>query len=197
MITSGTSGSITGRMLRASRLDVNLYEEVEADESATGQAATVVVIVAIASAIGAALSAAFQVNAAGVVGAVIGGVIGAIISALVGWVVWAYLTYWIGTAFFGGTATPGEMLRTIGFAQSPAVLRIFTFIPIIGGLINLVLFFWLLIAGIIAVRQALDISTGKAVLTAIIGWIGLLIVTAIVAFILAAIGLGVNVLTSL
>ena len=34
--------TLTDRMLRAARLDVNLYEEVEADTNTMGQATTVV-----------------------------------------------------------------------------------------------------------------------------------------------------------
>jgi hypothetical protein len=73
----------------------------------------------------------------------------------------------------GGTATWGELLRTIGFAQSPGVLMIFGIIPILGGLVRVVVAVWLLIAGIIAIRQALDCSTGKAVVTALLGWIAM------------------------
>ncbi|HEU5318035.1 MAG TPA: Yip1 family protein [Chloroflexota bacterium] len=177
-----TSGGLVNRMIRAARLDTNLYEEVEADKDATTQAAIVVVIVAVCSAIGAALSAVITGSQTGIVGGVIGG----LISAIVGWLIWAYVTYFIGTRMFGGTATPGELLRTIGFANSPGVLNLLGFIPIVGPLIRLVVFFWLLVAGVVAVRQALDFDTGKAVITTVIGWLALLIIP----FILAAIGLG-------
>jgi len=112
------------------------------------------------------------------------------VAAIVGWAIWAFLTYWIGTALFGGTATYGELLRTIGFAYTPNALGIFGFIPVLGGIIAFVGAVWALIAGIIAVRQALDFSTGKAIVTAIVGWIVLIIIYAI----LGAIGLGVSTL---
>ena len=91
--------------------------------------------------------------------------------AFVGWIAWSYITYWIGTSMFKGQATPGELLRTIGFAQTPGVLSILSFIPILGGLVGLVVFVWMIVAGVIALRQALDISTGQAVITAIVGFI--------------------------
>ena len=153
------------RMMRAARLDSNLYEEVEADLTATSQAATVVGIVALCGAIGNAVGLAADGNVGGAVGVFIG----QIIAAFVGWVAWSYITYWIGTSIFKGVATPGELLRTVGFAQTPGVLNILAIIPILGGIVAFVAGIWALIAGIIALRQALDITTGQAVITAIIG----------------------------
>ena len=162
MTVSGYSGPrrpFVGRMIAAATLDVSLYEEVEADSSATGQAALVVALAAIASAIGSAKE----------------GPIGALIGSLLGWAIWAGVTYLIGKAVFKGTATWGELLRTLGFAQAPALLNVLGFIPLLGGLIKLLIGIWVLIAGIIAIRQALDISTGKAVVTAILGWLALMV----------------------
>jgi hypothetical protein len=87
------------------------------------------------------------------------------------------VTYLIGDKLLGGTATWGELLRTIGFAQSPGVLMIFGIIPILGGLVRAVVALWLLAAGIVAIRQALDFSTGKAILTAILGWVAMVALT--------------------
>ena len=165
------------RMIRAARLDVSLYEEVEANTSLTSQAATVVVIAAVCQGIGTFIAATRNPEA----GNPILGLVGGLIAALIGWVVWSYVTYWIGTSVFGGTATPGEMLRTIGFAQSPQVLNILSFIPILGAIISLVVGIWVLVAGVVAVRQALDFTTGKAIMTTIIGWLALMVLTCLVA----------------
>jgi hypothetical protein len=155
-------GDLVQRMLGAATLNVDTFEEVEADETATMQAAAVVAMVAVASAIGGATGGATSV-------------IVAPIAQIVGWLVWAGVTYLIGDKIFGGTATWGELLRTLGFAQSPGLLYVVAVLPILGGLIRFVVGIWMLVAGIIAIRQALDFSTGKAVLTAIIGWLALII----------------------
>ena len=147
---------MTERMKGAAMLDVATYEEVEHDSTATGQAAIVVSIVAVCAAIGSA-------GEGGV------GAITALIAALVGWLVWSGVTYLIGDKLLGGTATWGELLRTLGFAQSPGVLYILGIIPLLGALVSFFVWIWLLIAGIIAIRQALDFSTGKAVITALLG----------------------------
>ena len=94
------------------------------------------------------------------------------------------VTFFIGTRVFKGTADWGELLRTIGFAQSAGVLYILGIIPILGWLVRGVVAIWLLVATIIAIRQALDFDTGKAVLTALIGFVAYLIVAVIVAGIL-------------
>ena len=156
------------RMKRAALLDADLYEEVEADSTATGQAATVVAIVAVAQGLGTAGQGA-------------AGILAAIVAALLGWLVWSGLTYVIGDKILGGTATWGELLRTLGFAQSPAVLGVLAIVPGVGGVIRLAIAIWVLIAGIIAIRQALDFSTGKAILTAVLGWLALAVPMALLA----------------
>ncbi|MBI2910408.1 MAG: YIP1 family protein [Chloroflexi bacterium] len=160
------------RMIRAARLDVSLYEEVERDTKATSQALQVVIIVALATGIGNLISMAVTPRGlGGGAAALLAGIIG----AAVFWAVWSFLIFLIGTKFFGGTATYGEVLRCIGFADTPGVLNILRFIPVLGGLISLIVFIWLIVAGVIAVRQSLDIDTGKAIAVAFIaGIIGII-----------------------
>jgi hypothetical protein len=153
------------RILRAAKLDVNLYEEVEADKSAMGQAMAVVVLSSVAAGIGSV--------GMGVAGP--GGILMGIIASLVGWYVWAYLTYFIGTKFFPEPQTHadlGELLRTIGFSSSPGLIRILGIIPGLGTMVFLVASIWMLVAMVIAVRQALDYkSTWRAVGVCAIGWV--------------------------
>ena len=184
-----SSTSIVDRMLRAARLEAPLYEEVEADVTATSQALTVVVIVALASGIGQAIAVSMAGQAArGGVGPVVGGIIG----ALLGWAVWSYVVYFVGTRFMGGTATYGELLRTLGFAETPSILLIFSFIPVLGGIVAFVAFIWRVVAGFIATRQALDIDNSKTVVTILLGIVALVIAVAVVGIVVGAIfGAGV------
>ena len=155
--------SITDRMIRAAKLDVNLYEEVEADKGAMGQAMAVVVLSSVAAGIGTA-------GTEGIKGLILGTIV-----ALVGWFIWAFLTYYIGTRLLPEPQTKadyGELLRTIGFSSSPGVLRVLGIIPMLGNILNFICSIWMLIAMVIAVRQALDYkSTGRAVGVCLIGWI--------------------------
>ena len=164
--------SLIDRMVRASKLDINLYEEVEADKSSMGQASTVVVLSSVASGRG-------TIGILGIQGLVIG-----TIAALIGWLVWAYLTYLIGTKLLPEPQTKadvGELLRTIGFSSAPGVLRIFGFIPLIGAIVTFVAGIWMLVAMIIAVRQALDYkSTWRAIGVCVIGFVIYLVIIAVI-----------------
>jgi len=154
--------SFQNRIIRACMLDSNLYEEVEADKSTQRQAMAVVVLASIAGGI------AFNTGS-------LSGIITGIIASLASWYVWAYLTYFIGTKFLPEPQTKadlGELLRTIGFASSPGLLRVFCVIPGVGMLVYSISSVWMLVAMIIAVRQALDYnSTLRAVLVCVIGYV--------------------------
>ena len=155
--------SYINRIVRAAKLDVHLYEEVETDKGAMGQAMGVVVLSSIAAGIG-------TIGTTGVKGIVIGTII-----ALIAWYAWAYITYFVGAKILPEPQTkahPGELLRTIGFASSPGLIRVLAVIPGIAGIIFLITSIWMLIAMVIAVKQALDYqSTLRAVGVCIIGWV--------------------------
>jgi hypothetical protein len=175
------------RMQRAARLDATVYNEVEQDTSATTEALQVVVIAAGCSALGAVLGIIlFGGNEfRGQGGMLTLMFIGMVLTTLLSWVVWAYVTYFVGTALMGGTATPGEMLRTLGFAMTPQVFNILGFIPCLGGLIVFATGIWSLISGVVAVREALDISTGQAIVTCIVGWVLMMVLIVGVSIALA------------
>ena len=151
------------RMIRAAKLDSSVYEEVEKDTKALPQAMAVVLLSAVAAGIG-------VISKIGTQGIIIGPIVG-----LIAWYVWALLTYFIGTKLLPEPQTKsnlGELLRTIGFASSPGIIRIF---GIIVGLQRLVFSFasaWMLVAMVIAVKCALDYkSIWRAVGVCLIGWI--------------------------
>lgn len=152
----------TERMVGAATLNIATYEEVEHDQTATGQAAGVVALVAVASAIG-------SYGIGGLYGA-----LGQVVSAFIGWVVWSAVTLLIGTKVFRGTADMGEMLRTLGFAQSVGVIKVLGIVPLLGWIAGLAAGIWMLVCGVVAIRQALDFTTGKAVGTVILGWLAMM-----------------------
>jgi len=164
-------------MVRAAKLDINLYEEVETDKGSMGQAMGVVVLSSIAAGIG-------SIGTMGVKGVILGA-----ITALVAWYVWAYMTYFIGVKLLPEPQTKadhGELLRTIGFSSSPGLIRVLAIIPGISGIIFAIASIWMLVAMVIAVRQALDYqSTLRAVGVCMIGWV---IQAIILAILFAAFG---------
>ena len=155
--------SFKNRIIRAAMLDVNLYEEVEADKGAMGQAMGIVVLSSIAAGVGLIERGGFS------------GIFAGTIASLFGWYVWAYLTYFIGTKFLPEPQTEadhGELLRTIGFSSSPGLIRVLGIIPGLGVVVSFTASIWMLVAMVIAVRQALDYnSTLRAVGVCVIGWV--------------------------
>jgi hypothetical protein len=162
------------RVIGAALLDRRIYEEVEADTGATGQAIAVVVLASVAGGIG-VLGLGTQSPRT---------LISGIVGALVGWIAWAALTYLIGTRLLPEPQTRadlGELLRTIAFASAPGLLRVLGVLPFLGRPIYVITSIWMLLAMIVAVRQALDYrSSGRAVGVCLIGWALSLLIAAII-----------------
>ena len=165
------------RMIRAAKLDPHLYEEVKADKSAMGQAMGVVVLSSLAGGVG-------FMQVAGLTGLAIGTV-----GSLLGWYIWAFMTYFIGTKILPEPQTHadhGELLRTIGFSSAPGMIRVLALIPALTTMVNFLAAAWMLVAMVIAVRQALDYqSTYRAIGVCVIGW---LVQALIFAILVAMIG---------
>jgi hypothetical protein len=159
------------RMVGAARLDPAIYEEVEADTSATLQAALVVVISSVCIALG-----TLPRN--------LSGVLGLTVLRLAGWYIWAFITYLVGTRLLPGQRTEadlGQMLRTLGFASAPGVAGLLALVPGIGGLVAVAVSLWMLGAMVVAVRQALDYDdTRRAVGVVVIGFLAYVLVAGVV-----------------
>ncbi len=183
MQSTASGGSLVDRMIGAARLDARTFEGIEHDTGATGQAAIVVILAAIAGGIGSLGEEGGR------------GFFGGIISSLIGWAVFAGFAYFVGTRLLAGRATVSswnEVLRTLGFAYTPMILTVFGFIPILGAIITLIAFIWFLAAGVIALRQALDMDTGRAVLVGVVAWLLQIVVAIIISLILGAAIFGVS-----
>lgn len=172
----------TERIVNAAVLRVRTYEEVEGDKNAMAQAIGVVILSSIAAGIGNIGRDVPQI-----------GVLAGIVSAVLGWLLWAGLTYFIGTRVLPESRTRadwGQLLRTTGFAAAPGILRVFGIVPFLGWLVSGIVYLWMLAAFVIAVRQALDYtSTGRAVRVCLIGWIAYIALQYV-----ALLFLGINVL---
>jgi hypothetical protein len=160
-------------------LDARTYREVEQDTEANGQAAITVILAALAAGIGAIVGQDWFRDA-----------IGTVLSSLLQWVIFSFVAYWVGASFFSGaqtSVTPGQVLRTIGFAQAPKILLFLGIIPLLGWIVGIVVFFWFLAAAIVALREAFEFDTGRAIGTGLVA----LIVIAIVDIVLSAVfGIG-------
>jgi hypothetical protein len=151
------------RLIGAARLDPMVYEDVEADVSATRQAVLVVCLSGVSLAIG-------RANAG------IEGVASSMLREMVGWLLISAIVYVIGDKILRGSATWGELLRTIGFAQAPGLLAALSWYPPINAPVRYGIATWKLFAVVVAIRQALDFDerdwgTARALLTAGLGFV--------------------------
>lgn len=173
--------ALLNRMLRAAKLEVSLYEEVEADQAATGQAALVVILGALAMGLG-------SVGEAGWLGLILGVVVG-----FIGWAIWAWLNYFLGARVFPEPQTGanwGQLARSMGFAYTPRLIAVLGLLPSpqLRAIVSLVAAVWSWIAMVIGVRQALDYkSTWRAIGVTFLGFIINVILIAIINTILLGI----------
>ncbi len=173
-----SSGALVERMIGVARLNVPTYEEIEHDQSAMPSSALIVVLAAIAGGIG-------SIGTNGVTG-----LIGGVVSTLLVWAIFSAVAFFVGTRLLASATTSSswqEVLRTLGFAYTPSLLAIFGFIPVIGPLLALVGGVWFLCTATIALRQSLDMSTGRAIGVALISIIPALLIAGLIAY---AFGIG-------
>ena len=155
------------RIIRIFKLDASVFREIAEDKAAMTQAAIIVVVVSLLSALGLAIGVAITDT-----GNALGTFFGTFLSGiLLSWILWAVLTYGVGVFLFKGKTDIPEMMRVLGYANAPNLLGIFGIIPCLGWLAALVGGILSLIAGVIAVREAMEFDTTKAIITVVIAWI--------------------------
>jgi hypothetical protein len=173
-------------MIRAARLDVDFYQEAERDTSLTTEALLVVVIVSAIGGLGSFLGSMIR----GRFGNALLSLVLAVVTGIAVYYIWGYITWFVGTRLFGGTAEVGGVLRTLGYAYTPSLLAFLSFIPGIGWVFALVGFVLTLIAALLAIKEALGLEWIEAGITVIIGWVIMLLVRLILGLFGINVGLG-------
>lgn len=179
MATTTSANTFLQRLIGAMALDPAIYEEVEADPSATAQAFVVVLLSSLAAGIGARGFGQTSVLNIGFIATL----------SLVAWAAWALVTFEIGVNLLPGRETQssvGELLRTLGFASTPGLMRVLGVLPAVTLSVFAVTSVWMLLAMIVAVRHALDYtSTGRAIAVCVAGWLLALALALVIGFIFA------------
>jgi hypothetical protein len=181
-----SSSSFVDRVIGAIRLDPATYEAVEHDTDATWQAALVVVVAAIFSGVGST-------------GGRTQDLLGGVVASLVFWALFALFAYLVGAYLLRGpqtSATFGEVLRALGFSYAPSLFAILGLIPGIGFLIVFIAGIWSLIASVIALRQAFEVSTGRAVAIAVVAFLAMVVLLVIIATVFGISIVAIDSLTS-
>ncbi len=165
------------RLVGAAALDAAIYEEVERDGGATTQAFAVVLLSSVAAGIG----------ARGFGEQTVANIAFISIVSLMAWAAWALVTFEIGSRILPGAQTRvdvGELLRTIGFAATPGLLRVLGVLPGVTIPVFAITWIWMLVAMVVAVRQALDYrSTGRALAVCALGWVLALAMALVLGFV--------------
>ena len=181
-----SSSSFVDRVIGAIKLDPATYESVEHDTDATWQAALVVVVAAIFSGVGST-------------GGRTRDLLGGVVASLVFWALFALFAYLVGAYLLRGpqtSATFGEVLRALGFSYAPSLFAILGLIPGIGFLIVFIAGIWSLIASVIALRQAFEVSTGRAVAIAVVAFLAMVVLLVIIATVFGISIVAIDSLTS-
>ena len=188
---------LTDRIIGAFTFRKGIYREVEEDTSFTGTAWMLVVVVAFLSQLGA------NAGAGSIVGWLGGTILGTVF-AVIGFAVAALVINFVGRTFFNAEVTFDELVRTLGLAYiwgvigfigilaaiSPALVCILAPVSIAAVILSIVAWF-------IAVKEALDLDWGGTIVTVVIGWIVLFLVSLVAGGIMALLGLGAAGLGSL
>lgn len=183
--------SMLANVRRAMSLDRSFYQEVAYNERYSQEALMVVIVAAVLTGIGTFLG---RVLAGDFGGALIGLIIGVIL-AIVGYYIWSYIVQFVGKAMFQGQATVPQLLRTLGYAYGPTALGVLSFIPCVGGLIALIGSIWSLVCGFFAVRETHQLSDGQAIVTVVVGWLVVFLITMAVGLVFGIGALGASALT--
>jgi hypothetical protein len=170
-------------MTRAAKMDMTLFEEAERDATLNEEAFRIVLMVAGAAGIGALLGGLLGGN---LVGGIVLGIIQAALTVVM-YYLWSWLVLQVGTKMFNGTSDMGEVRRTVAYAYTPNLAQVVSFVPVLGGLVAFVAGIWALVLGVVAVRQAMNFTTGTAVGTVIIAAVIALVIVGIIFTILSAI----------
>ena len=174
---AGTGGSLVDRVLGVIQLKKPVFEEIEHDTNATGQALIIVVAAAIAAAIGGANEAQA------------GGPIWQALMSILGWIAFSFVAFFVGTTFFRTPQTDvslGQVLRVVGFAQAPKILSVLGFIPLLGGIIGLVATIWFIVVAVYALAAAFDTSVDRGALIGIVAVVAWGLVALVVGLIIGA-----------
>jgi hypothetical protein len=180
--------SMLANVRRAMSLDRTFYQEVAYNERYSQEALMVVIVAAVLTGIGGFLSGVLSGN---FLGALIGLIVGVVL-AVAGYYIWTYIVQYVGKAMFQGQATVPQLLRTLGYAYAPMALGVLSFIPCFGGLIAFIGSIWSLVCGFFAVRETHKLSDGQTIITVLVGWLVVAVISAIVGtvFGVGAFGLG-------
>jgi len=162
------------RMVRAAKLDVKFDEGKEDYKVNNLQACLCVILTSLATSTGFGIAWIFKWAGLWSIWVLL--II--LIYSIFAWLLFSFFTYFIGNRLIkspDNKVTFGELSRTIGFSASPGVFGFFVFIPTVGVFIWLGATIWALISGVVLVKNKMNFSPTRAVITSFTSWLVCLI----------------------
>ena len=101
----------------------------------------------------------------------------AMATVFIGWVIWTFVSYFIGTGFLGGKGTWRELLHALGICFGPGIIMASIAIPAAGPIGFSFATFWVLAAGMIAARETQQTTLRRVFVPTVLGWLPLLFLT--------------------
>ena len=172
--------SLVSRLMGIITFKTPVYKEVAEDRTATSMAAIIVVVVAVLVGL---ISGLFS-SGRGLVYTLVY----TVAVQLIGWAIGSWLLAFIAKQFFHGDTDTGEMLRVTGYTSIFQILGVIPFLGIIGSILQAV-------ANVIGIREAAGFDTTKAILTVVIEWVIILVISGIIGAILALVLIGTSMVT--
>lgn len=159
--TQGPRWTMLARTLRVLEFDRSVYAEVERDPAGTRQAALVVAVVAACAALGTVLLGGWHPGA----------ILGAVLAALIRWLLWSGVDELIGTVLFRRPMSLQRLVRALGYAQTPQVLAVLAFVPVMGAWVVLGSRLLAMVAGNLAIGHALELKLPQALAIRLVGFV--------------------------
>lgn len=182
---------LMNRIVGAFMLRRSVWADVEKDPSFTTTAWGIVVVVSLLNQLGIR-----AIPGIGLGEWLIAALVGTLLQVL-GFAVAAWIIYGVGMTVFDAEVTFDEMVRTLGLAYVWNIVGFIGILALLSGALVCILspvtfIAWILglIAWLVAAKEALDLSWGKTILTVVLGWIIVVVMSFVTNLILGMLNVG-------
>jgi hypothetical protein len=158
---------ILQRLHRLAKRDLTVLSEIRYNPKVNAEAALIVVSVSIIAALSAAIPSG---NFLGTL------TVRFVAGILLNWGLWSYVTLFMLTNFYGIDADFWQLARLIGYANLPMALAILAIFGCLGTLVASLAWVIALVMAFFVIREAYELSTERAIMATVFGWLAILLV---------------------
>ncbi len=163
------------RMKKVARFNGATFLELRNDAKATGQAVAVLAFASLSYGVGLALSNANSSGNFALYGIIVV-TLATVLLSMIALLIWSMTSFLVGTKLFKGTTSFFGLLRPLFFSASPGLLLVLYSIPLAGRVVAAVVFGWMLVAEVFAIKNAMGFDMQRSMLTFIVGFLILFLV---------------------